>query len=194
MKTVVVNGLPRTELGKKGAGAARREELIPCVLYGGDEVHHFSTEPLNLRDLVYTADFVVAEVSLNGKSHRAIVKDVQYHPVTDRILHVDFLRLVDGTPIKVQLPIRFVGVSPGVKAGGKLIQQLRRVLVKSLPEKLIPELTVDISGLDLGQSIRIRDIQVEEGIEVLMSPSVPVAMIEIPRALRSATAAAEKAK
>lgn len=191
MKTVAINGTARTGLGKKAAGEIRRAELIPCVLYGGDEVVHFSTTLADLRSLVYTPEFKIAEVSVGGKKYSAIIKEVQFNPVNDSVVHADFLRLIDGHPIKVELPVRFIGVSPGVKNGGKLIPQLRRVLVKTKPEQLVDELKVDISGLDLGQSIRIRDIKLESGIEILMSPSVPVAMIEIPRALRSATTTAD---
>jgi large subunit ribosomal protein L25 len=194
MKTVAINGISRSDLGKKGAGSVRREGQIPCVMYGAGEVVHFSAVIGDLRHLIYTPDFKLAEVEVEGKKYRAILKDVQYHPVTDSVMHVDFLRLTDGTPIKVDLPVRFAGASPGVKAGGKLIKLLRRVSVKTTPEKLIDELQVDIAGLDLGQSLRIRDIRTEDGVEILMSPSIPVAMIEIPRALRSATTAAEKAK
>ncbi|MBK7409378.1 MAG: 50S ribosomal protein L25 [Saprospirales bacterium] len=192
MKTVAINGTLREELGKKGAGSVRREERVPCVMYGGDKVIHFSTTIGDLRHLVYTPDFKTAEVTVDGKSYRAILKDVQFHPVTDSVIHADFLQLIDGHPIKVELPVRFKGVSPGVKSGGKLLAQLRRVLVKTTPEKLVEELLVDISKLGLGQSIRIRDIKALDGLEVLMSPSVPVAMVEIPRALRSVTLGEEE--
>ena len=192
MKTVVVNGEARTDFGKKGASDVRRAGRIPCVMYGSEEVVHFSSTFTELKNLIYTPDFKLAEVNVNGKKYRAILKDVQFHPVTDNPVHVDLQLLVDGNPLKVELPIRFKGASPGVKAGGKLMQLVRRIKVKTTPEKLVDELYVNISGLELGQSIRIRDIDVEDGIEVLMSPGVPVAMIEIPRALRSAASAAEK--
>jgi len=184
MKTVTVNGVARKGLGKKGAAGVRREERIPCVLYGGDEVIHFSTTLGDLRGLIYTPDFKMAEVVVDGKKHKAILKDVQFNPVNDTVAHADFLRLIDGHPIKVDLPIRFSGVSPGVKSGGKLIQQLRKARVKTKPEYLVDKLSVDISGLELGQSLRIRDLKVKEGMEILMSPNVPVAMVDIPRALR----------
>ncbi|MCB0569710.1 MAG: 50S ribosomal protein L25 [Phaeodactylibacter sp.] len=194
MEIVAVNGQKRVGLGKKETKAVRNEGLIPCVLYGGDEVVHFSTTLNDIRGVVYTPDFKIAELTVEGKAYRAILKDVQWHPVTDSIVHIDFLRLVEGNAIKVEVPLRFTGVSPGVRAGGKLQQKLRRVLIKTTPEHLISEMSVDISKLELGQSIRVRDIVVEEpGIEIMNSPGVPVATIEIPRALRSATAAAEKA-
>lgn len=194
MEIIAVNGQARPGLGKKVAKAVRNEGRIPCVLYGGDEVVHFSTTLNEVRGVVYTPDFKVAELSVDGKTYRAILKDVQWHPVSDSIMHIDFLRLVEGHPVKVEVPLRFKGVSPGVRAGGKLQQKLRRVQIKATPEHLVTEISVDISKLELGQSIRVRDIVIEEpGVEIMSSPGVPVATIEIPRALRSATAAAEKA-
>lgn len=193
MQVVNIKAETRTALGKKGAKATRKEGRIPCVLYGGDEVIHFSTTQNEVRHLIYTPDFKIAEVEVDGKPFRCIVKEKQYHPVTDSILHLDFLRLEDGRPIKVQVPIRFKGTSPGVKSGGKLIQNVRNVTIKALPENIIDEVTVDISKLDLGQSIRIRDIQVGEGLEITNAQGIPIATIEIPRALRSAQQAAAAA-
>ncbi len=194
MEVVAVKGQLRTSLGKKATKAVRNEGRIPCVLYGGDEMVHFSTTITDIRDLIYTPDFKIAEVEVDGQTYRSFVKEVQWHPVTENIVHIDFLRLVEGVPVKVDVPLRFKGVSPGVKGGGKLIQKLRRVKIKTTPEHLISEMRVDISKLELNQSIRVRDIdRVRENIDVLNSPGVPVASVEIPRALRSATAAAEKA-
>lgn len=195
MEVVAISGQLRTALGKAAAKAVRKEERIPCVIYGGGEAIHFTVAEKDVRDLIYTPDFKVADVTVSGKSYRCFVKDVQWHPVTDKITHLDFLRLIDGAPVKVEIPLRFKGVSPGVKNGGKLLQKLRRVKIKTTPEHLINEMCIDISQLELGQSIRVRDIDsAHENIEVLNSPGVPVASVEVPRALRSATAAAEKAE
>ncbi len=194
MEVIAVSGKLRTDLGKTATKAVRNEGMIPCVLYGGDEVIHFSTALKDVRDLIYTPDFKVAELSIDGKTYKCFVKDIQFHPVTDAVVHLDFLRLIEGVPVKVEVPLRFMGASPGVKNGGKLIQKLRRVKIKSTPEHLVGELQVDISKLELNQSIRVRDIdRVRENIDILNSPGVPVASVEVPRALRSATAAAEKA-
>ena len=190
MVTVNVTGTPRTDKGKKSTKAARNSGTIPCVMYGGDEVIHFTTTYNEVKSLIYTPDFKVAEINIDGKTHRAIVKDSQFHPVKENILHLDFLRLVDGTPVNLELPVKFVGSSPGVKLGGKLQQSLRRIKVKTLPEKMVDVLVLDISKMRLGESIRIRDLQVPEGIQVMASPATPVAAIEIPRALRAAGAAA----
>lgn len=190
MEVIAINGLPRTDLGKKGTKAVRNEDMIPCVLYGAGVTEHFSTDASSVRHLIYTPDFKVAEITVGKTTHRCIVKAVQYHPVTEKIMHIDFLSLADGHSIKVEVPLRFTGSSIGVKGGGKLLQNMRRVKIKTMPEFLISELNLDITNLDMGQSVRVRDIQVPENVEILSSGSTPVASIEIPRALRSAAAAA----
>ncbi|MFZ1704583.1 MAG: 50S ribosomal protein L25 [Saprospiraceae bacterium] len=192
MVSVDIQGNVRTEVGKKGSSSDRKNGLIPAVLYGGENVKHFTVTPAAVKTLVYTPDFKLAVINIGGDTHRAILKQVQFHPVTDQIIHIDFLRLIDKTPIKVEIPLRFKGTSPGVKLGGKLIQQVRKVKVKTTPESLVHELYADISGLDLGQSLRVKDIIVPKGIEVVNNASTPVALIEIPRALKAAAAAEAK--
>lgn len=191
MEIVEVSGQLRTDLGKSGAKKAREAEQIPCVLYGGGEVVHFSTTFNDVRHLIYTPDFKMASVTVDGKSYRALIRDVQFHPVSDEILHIDFLQLTEGRKVTVELPVRFRGLSPGVKNGGRLVQQLRRVKVKALPKKLLNEMTIDISTLEMGDTIRVRDIDTEEGIEIVNQPSIPVASVLVPRALKSLTTAVE---
>lgn len=191
MKIIALEGQERNDLGKSAARALKSQGLVPAVLYGGDEVVHFSVSAKAVRPLIYSADFKTAELTVAGKSYRCILKDKQFHPVSDTIEHLDFLQLVDGNTIKVQVPIRFTGTAPGVKEGGTLQQNLRLLKIKTTPENLIDEMTADISGLTMGQSIRVRDIKAAEGIEIMNSMSIPIASIEIPRALRSATAAAD---
>jgi large subunit ribosomal protein L25 len=194
MNVVAVQGQERGVLGKKASKSDRRSEISPCVLYGGDQPVHFTTTEKEVKNLIYTGDFKLAELEIGGKKVKSIVKEVQFHPVTDKIMHIDFLRLIDGTPIKVELPVRFRGTSPGVRIGGKLIQNLRKVKVKTLPKDLVDQVLIDISSLELGQSIRVRDIDANEGVEIMNAPGIPVATIEIPRAMRSAATAAAKAK
>ncbi|HMQ61687.1 MAG TPA: 50S ribosomal protein L25 [Flavilitoribacter sp.] len=189
---VAIKGEPRADLGKKGAKAVRTEGKIPCVLYGHDVVVHFSVNPPDIKNLVYTSDFNLAEVEVDGKKFKCYLKDKQFHPLTDAILHLDFLTLSEGQKIKVEVPVRFSGQAKGVKVGGKLQQSLRTVKIKTTPEHLIDEVIVDVSHLELGQSIRVRDIKAIDGVEIMNSPGIPLATIEIPRALRSAAAAAEK--
>lgn len=192
METIAITGQSRTGLGKKPSKDLRNDGRIPCVLYGGQDVVHFSVTLNDVKNLIYTPDFRVANLTVDGATYRCIVKDYQLHPLTSNLTHIDFLSLVDGQKVKLEVPVRTKGVSPGVKLGGKLQQKLRRVKVKTLPEEMVTELFVDISPLDLGQSLRVRDIQVPAGIELLNSPSIPVVTIEIPRALRSAAAAEAK--
>ena len=191
MNTISVKGTGRADLGKKANKAIRREGGIPAVMYGGEETVHFVVTFNDVKGLIYTPDFNVAEVEIDGKMHRCILKEVQFHPVTEGIIHMDFIELIDGKPVNVELPIRFKGSSPGVKLGGKLQQNLRRVKVKVVPEHLVDELFVDVSELELGHSVRVRDIELNDNIELMVSPSIPVASVETPRALRSAEAAAE---
>ena len=190
MKSFAVKGEPRTQTGKKANKAIRNNDSIPCVLYGKSDSINFQTTEADLRHLVYSPDFQGVELTVDNQTTRAILKDIQFHPVSDQIRHVDFLKLYDGVPVKVEIPLKTKGQSPGVKVGGKLIQSVRRIKVKTLPEKLVDELFIDISGMELGQSLRIKDIESVEGIEIMQNPSIPVVSIEIPRALRSAASAA----
>ncbi|MEN0003090.1 MAG: 50S ribosomal protein L25 [Bacteroidota bacterium] len=192
MEIVAVKGEPRKGFGGTASKEVRSQGLIPCVLYGFDEVVHFSTDVKTVKPLIYTPDFKIAEVEIDGKTYKTILKDVQFHPVTDEIVHIDFLKLIDGHPVKYEVPVKFVGSSPGIKLGGKLLQNIRRVKIKATPETMVDILTLDISNLEMGQSIRIRDIEAVEGIEIMTPSGTPVATIEIPRALRSAAAAAKK--
>ena len=192
MDTIKIEGNKRAEVGTKGAKQNRSEGLVPCVIYGQNETVHFTVTPKSLKSLVYSPDFKVVNLTIDGNSYDAILKDIQFHPVKDTINHVDFLKLTNGVDIKVEIPLRTKGVSEGVKVGGKLIQQMRTIKVKTKPEHLVDELFVDISKLGLGQSVRVRDVEVNEHMLVMNPPAAPVALVEIPRALRSAAAAAAK--
>lgn len=186
MKTIEVAGQSRTGLGKNGTKKLRKEGKVPCVVYGAGENIHFYTEPLDVRDLIYTNEFRKAKVSVDGKEIECIVKDVQYHPVSDAIQHVDFQALVPGKEVKVQIPIKLLGTSEGQKVGGTLVQKMRKLQVMAKPEALLENIGVDITALELGKSLRVRDIKLPEGIISLSNDSIPVASIDIPRALRSA--------
>ncbi|MEL6356094.1 MAG: 50S ribosomal protein L25 [Bacteroidota bacterium] len=194
METVAVTGQVRESLGKKSSKAIRRQGMAPAVLYGAGEPTHFSIKPLDVRALVYTPDFKLADLTIGDTKIKAIIKDIQFHPVTDEIMHIDFLALQDGHPIKVNVPVSFEGNSPGVRAGGKLQQTVRKVSMKTTPDKLVDKIILDISHLELGQAVRVRDIAPMEGVEILNPAGQPVASIEIPRALRSAATAAKKAE
>ncbi len=193
MESINISGEIRTDLGKKAAKQDRRKDMTPCVIYGGDKVVHFSAPKKSFKHLIYTRDFKLAEIAVDGQSYKCILKDAQFHPVTDELLHIDFLNLIPGKTLKANIPVRFKGASPGVKVGGKLVQKLRYIKVKTTPEKLVDELLFDISELELGGSTRVRDLEAIDGIEVMNSPGIPVASVEIPRSLKSAAAASDKA-
>lgn len=190
MNSIAISGNLRSTFGKKGSKAIRKNGEVPCIIYGGENIVHFSSNAKSFKKLVYTPDFNLAEITVDGKTYKCILKDAQYHPVTDEPVHMDFLQLVDGHKIKVEIPVKFKGEAPGVKEGGKLMQKVRRVTIKTTPDKIVDTLYADISNLELGHSIRVRDIEISEGMEIMNALGIPVASVETPRALRSATDAA----
>lgn len=192
METVAVNGTIRTEVGKKATKAIRKQGEVPCVIYGGENVIHFSSAPSAFKHLIFTPEFKLAEITLDGTAYKCILKDAQYHPVSDEIVHMDFLQLIDGKNIIVNIPVAFKGVSPGVKAGGTLTSKLRTIKIKTTPDQIVNQLFVDISELVLGDSVRVRDVEVTDEMQVMNPGATPVASVEVPRALKSAEAEEEE--
>ncbi len=187
MEIIAIQGHRKEGSGKLEAKKIRRNGQAPAVLYksgGGHEAVQFAIAQSEVRPLVFTSKFRMAEISLNGHTHKCIVKDIQFHPVTEQVVHIDFLELTPGVKFKATVPLRFVGTAPGVKAGGKFIPTLRQVDVLTTPEKAVDEMVADISAMELGSTIRVRDILAKEGVNVLNSSAVPIALIEIPRALK----------
>ena len=191
METVAVNGTIRTEVGKKATKAVRKVGEVPCVIYGGEKVIHFSSAPSAFKHLIFTPDFKLAEITLDGTAYKCILKDAQYHPVTDEIVHLDFLQLIADQKISVNIPVGFKGVSPGVKEGGKLVSKLRTVNIKTTPDNIVNKLFVDISEVELGGSIRVRDVEITDAMEIMNPPAQPIASVEVPRALKSEEAGEE---
>lgn len=185
MKSVKIEGQIRSARGKKAARAARSEGQIPCVIYGGTETIHFSAPTIAFKHLVYTPEFQLAEISVDGKTYRAIVKDLQFDVVTDALNHVDFLELVEDRKMIANLPLKFVGQPEGVKAGGRLEVKLKTVKVRTLPKYLAEHLEVNIEKLQIGGNVRVEDIKVDN-IEIMNSPRIPVASVVTTRALRQA--------
>jgi len=192
MNTFQLSGQPRTDTGKKATKADRAAGRIPCVAYGRQGAEHFTVTTKDVRKLVFTGAFNVVDLTVGDSAQQVILKDVQYHPTTEAIEHIDFVKIEAGHPLKVEIPLHTKGVSEGVKGGGRLIQSVRKIKVKTDPSNLVDQLFVDISSLGLGDAIRVRDIEVPEGIQIMANGAVPVAMVEIPRALRSAATAAAK--
>lgn len=188
MEKLTVKSNLRSGIGSTAAKASRNKGMVPGVIYGGKEVYHIEVMPSDIGPVIYTPDFKVVTIDINGTAHDCVLKSTQFHPITERLEHFDLQELVKGTPIKIEIPLKFKGKSPGVKLGGKLVQKLRKIKIKAMPENLVSELFADISTMELGHSIRVRDIAVPKGIEIANPPAIPVATIEIPRALRGTTA------
>ena len=183
MKTVEIIGYKRANLGKADSKRLREDSNVPCVLYGGKDQIHFYSPMILFRELVYTPDAAFVNLNIEGEEYQAILQDVQFHPVSEIILHADFLLLVDDKPVKMDIPVKFSGNAPGVVAGGKLMVKLRKVRIKALPAKMPEDITLDISGLELGKSIKVESIETAD-FEILNSSRVTIASVEIPRALK----------
>lgn len=192
MKTLNIKGELRAETGSRNAKDLRNKNMVPCVMYGGEQNLHFSASQRDFATLLHSPDLIVAEIELGGKTYRTILKDAQFDPIKDKVQHIDFQELVPGHKVITELPIRLVGMAAGVKAGGRLLQKVRKVKVKALPESLVSEIVVNVETLEVGKSIRIRDIDLP-GVEFLNSSALPIASVEITRAIRSAQAAAAAA-
>lgn len=189
MEVVVINGTKRAATGSAAATSDRNSGVTPCIMYGSGDPVAFTALPTEFKSLVYTPQFKLAEVKIDGKSYKCILKDIQFHPTTERVEHLDFLELVPGKKFKAEVPVRFSGSSIGVKNGGKFLARLRKVKIMTTPEKLIDEVVADITHLELGATLRVRDITLNEGVVILNAGPVPIAGIEIPRALRGAKTA-----
>jgi large subunit ribosomal protein L25 len=193
MKSVSIEGTKRSEFGKKGTRQLRSESLVPCVIYGGTETIHFAAPKLSFRTLVYTPDFQLANITVEGKSYKCIMKDLQFDVVTDELTHIDFLELIEDRKVVANLPLKFTGQPEGVKAGGRLEVKVKSIKVRTLPKYLRENIEVNIDDLQLNSNIRVEDIKAEN-MEIMNSPRIPVASIVMTRALRQAESEEAKAK
>lgn len=195
MKTIAIQAEVKQTTGRSAAARARKEGKVPCVLYGGSENINLLVEEKELNKFLYTPEVMIAEINIDGgKSVKALVQDAQFHPVSDVTIHADFLELTPGTPVRVSLPIKPVGNSVGVRAGGKLKEILRKLKVKGNTENLPDFVEVDITNVNIGQSVRVRDIKID-GVEFLDAPENVIVTVSATRATRQAAeeaAAAEK--
>ena len=198
MKSISISGSSRTEVGKRATNALRKEGLVPCCLYGEKKDENgnpvataFSVPTEGLRKLVYTPDIHVVELTIDGTTVKAIMKDIQFHPVKDTILHVDFYQVTEEKPIVMAVPVKLEGLADGVRAGGKLVQVQRYLKVKALYTAIPEILTVDVTSLQLGKSIKVGDLSYE-GIELVSAKESLVASVKTTRASAAAAAAARK--
>ncbi|HPR30525.1 MAG TPA: 50S ribosomal protein L25/general stress protein Ctc [Prolixibacteraceae bacterium] len=185
MKTFDLNGKLRETTGKKDSKKVRNEGNVPCVLYGTDNPVHFYVVKNELLKLIYTPSVYIVNLDVEGQKHLAIMKDLQFDPVSDEVIHIDFKKVFDDKPVKIEVPVAVQGFAKGIRKGGKLQVELRRLKVMALVKDLPDEITIDVSELDLGQSLRVSDIQLEN-VVILNQKSVPVIRIMITRAARAA--------
>ncbi len=192
MKTITIEGQLRTESGKKATRQLRSQQLVPGVIYGGAKEINFSAPAASLKDIVYTANFMLTEIKVDGSTYRCILKDLQFDKVTDLLTHVDFLELVEDKKVIATLPLKFVGTPAGVKAGGKLMTKMKSLKVKTYPKYLKEFIDVDINKLELNENIRVEDVKLEN-MEVLNSPRIPIASVTMTRQLKQDEASAKPA-
>lgn len=183
MKTISLEGQKRDSAGKKSAKLVRKEDRVPCVMYGGEDNISFSVKYNDLLKIVYTDAFLKVNVTVDGKSADALVKDIDFHAVTDRIIHVDFQELVPGKLIKTEIPVKTEGRAKGVIVGGVLELNLRRLSVKATPEQLVPFISIDVTELEMGKSVKVQDLKTD--LKVLTPAGIPIARVIVPRAMRS---------
>ena len=192
MKTITIEGQLRTDSGKKSTRQLRSQQLVPAVIYGGKTEVNFSAPASAFKGIVYTSEFMFAEIKVDGNSYNCILKDLQFNKVTDALIHLDFLELVDDKKVIATLPLKYTGTAAGVKAGGKLVLKIKSVKVKTLPKYLKENIEVDISGLELNENIRVENIKVEN-MEIMNSPRIPIASVTMTRQLKQEETAAAKA-
>ncbi len=182
MKALKLSGSLRENVGKKDAKKQRREGKVPCVLYGGKKQVKFTVPEKEFKDLIFTPNTYIVELDLDGTTYTAILQDVQYHPVSDAILHVDFLEIFEDKPVTIAVPLRYTGTSKGVLKGGRLFRKYRKLTIKALPKDLPDEIVVDITKLGINESIKISDLE-RENIEFLDPPTSVAVAVKTQRAV-----------
>lgn len=191
MKSITISGSLRENVGKRDAKQLRYDGQVPAVLYGGATQTHFSVSVADLKPVVYTPVVHFIDLDIAGKKAQAIIKDMQFHPLTEEIIHVDFMELDAKKPISIEIPVRLTGTSPGVKVGGKLVQKLRKLRVKGLPADHIDNVDVSIDALEVGKSVRVGDLKLDK-LVITNAAEDTIVSVTTSRALRQAEQEAGK--
>tara|TARA_B100000809_G_scaffold92173_1_gene90744 strand:- start:274 stop:885 length:612 start_codon:yes stop_codon:yes gene_type:complete len=192
MKTTEIVGFNRVDFGTKSSKALRADGNVPCVVYGGGENIHFHSPAYLFKDLLYTPNVYIVKLNVEGVEKNCILKDAQFHPVSEMILHVDFLEIFDDKAVTMNIPVELVGTAPGAAIGGQIYIKNKTVSVTALPGKLPEAVKVDISSLELGHSLKVSQIATSEDFEIITNPSVSIVSIIVPRALKAAGATDEE--
>ena len=177
MKSVEIQGNERTNFGSKYAQLERKAGNVPCVIYGGEAPIHFSAPTLAFKGLVYTAEAKTAKITVGGSTVEAVIQDLQFHPVTDQLIHIDFIQLVEGKPVTMDIPVVLHGQALGVLNGGKLKMVLRTLSVRALPNEMPESIELNITNLRIGKSIRVSDV-VPAGYEILNADTAVIVTIK----------------
>ena len=180
METIEIIGYKRANLGKKNSKKLREEGNVPCVVYGGDEQLHFHSPMILFRDLIYTPGANFVKLNIEGIEKDAILQDIQFHPVSEVILHADFLELQENKKIKMDIPVKIIGDSPGVQQGGKILIRIRKLSLMAYPKNMPSFVEVDISELQLGKSVQVEEL-LSDQYDILNSPLVSVVSVNVPR-------------
>jgi large subunit ribosomal protein L25 len=189
MKSITIEGQLRTETGKKATQQLRSQSLVPGVIYGGAQEVSFYAPAAAFKSLVYTSAFQLAEVNVDGKSYKTILKDIQFDKVNDALIHVDLMELVEDKKAIATIPLKYTGTAKGVKDGGKLIVKMKSLKIKTLPKYLTENIEVDLTNLELNGNIRVEDVKLAN-YEILNSPRIPLASVVLTRQLKQEEAAA----
>lgn len=192
MKSITIEGKLRTGFGKSATRQLRSQEFVPGVIYGGEAEVNFYAPAAAFRTLVYTPSFQIAEVKLEGKTYKTILKDLQFDKIDEKLIHIDLLELVEDKKVIADIPLKFTGTSKGVKDGGKLITKMKSLKVKTYPKYLQEQIEVNIDDLDLNGNIRVEDVQLKN-YEILNSPRIPIASVVLTRQLKQEEATATPA-
>jgi large subunit ribosomal protein L25 len=193
MKTLELQAEKRDVFGKKEAKRLHHAEMIPCVLYGNGDTVHFALDVKAVKPLIYSPNSYVVHLDIAGKNEIAVMREVQYHPVREQILHIDFYRAVPGKEVAIDIPVRLTGNAAGVKLGGKLSLSKRQLRVKGILEQLPDELVIDVTDLELGKSVFVGDLKYDN-LTILTPASTAICAVKMTRAARGAAAAAEAGK
>jgi len=185
MKTYEISGVERESLGKKETKLLRSAGLVPCVIYGGEKVIHFSAEEAAFKHAIYTPNVYIMNITIGEKVVKAIIQDVQFHPVTDSLLHVDFLEINDTENVNIEIPVKLNGFAKGVAKGGKLQLSMRRLRVSGLLANLPDELNIDVTDVELGKSIKVGELNFEN-LDILNAKNAVVCTVKLTRAARAA--------
>ncbi|TFF36850.1 50S ribosomal protein L25/general stress protein Ctc [Mucilaginibacter psychrotolerans] len=193
MKSIAISGSPRENVGKRDAKELRYQGLVPAVLYGGATQTHFSVSAADLRAVIYTPVVHFIDITVAGVTSQAIIKDTQFHPLTEQLIHIDFLLLDENKPVTIEIPVQLTGTSPGVKVGGKLVQKLRKLRVKALPKDHLDNIEVSIAALEVGKSVKVSEISLPN-LTITNAQEDTIVSVTTSRALRQAEQEAASGK